>query len=225
MTGHEGSSRRSIEVAPLQSHGSLYGFMLLGRWPDDTVEWAEFLVLAVRMAAVPGPAAASSTVFRVREELPDDPQPGAVGLVGGRGLAGGRQPAAAGPVRGDDPALAARPAPAAEHAADRWPTTTSRPVACSCPGSRTSASTTGPPGSQADVDGTVTQLVSRSGVDPAGNADTAALALLLAAGGPVRPGSRRPARTEVPLAPPEETLTPSVDLALTPVGSQRFLGP
>ena len=34
---------------------------------------------------------------------------------------------------------------------------------------------------QADVDGTVTQLVSRSGVDPAGNADTAALALLLAA--------------------------------------------
>ena len=34
---------------------------------------------------------------------------------------------------------------------------------------------------QADVDGTVTHLVSRSGVDPAGNADTAALALLLAA--------------------------------------------
>ena len=34
---------------------------------------------------------------------------------------------------------------------------------------------------QADVDGTVTHLVSRSGVDPSGNADTAALALLLAA--------------------------------------------
>ncbi|MGI3785617.1 MAG: hypothetical protein ACRYG2_33130, partial [Janthinobacterium lividum] len=65
MTGHEGSSRRSIEVAPLQSHGSLYGFMLIGRWPDDTVEWAEFLVLAVRMAAVPGLLGAS-TVFRVR---------------------------------------------------------------------------------------------------------------------------------------------------------------
>ena len=54
--------------------------MLLGRWPDDTVEWAKFLVLAVRMAAVPG-LLAGSTVFRVREELPEDPQPGAVGLV------------------------------------------------------------------------------------------------------------------------------------------------
>ena len=36
-------------------------------------------------------------------------------------------------------------------------------------------------GRTVDVDGTVTHLVSRSGVDPAGNADTAALALLLAA--------------------------------------------
>ena len=42
--------RPSIEVAPLQSEGSLYGFMLINRWPYDTVEWAKFLVLAVRMA-------------------------------------------------------------------------------------------------------------------------------------------------------------------------------
>ena len=46
--------RPSIEVAPLQSEGSLYGFMLINRWPIDTVEWAKFLVLAVQMAAVPG---------------------------------------------------------------------------------------------------------------------------------------------------------------------------
>ena len=32
--------RPSIEVAPLQSEGSLYGFMLINRWPYDTVEWA-----------------------------------------------------------------------------------------------------------------------------------------------------------------------------------------
>ena len=68
--------RPSIEVAPLQSEGSLYGFMLIGRWPHDTVEWAKFLVLAVQMAAVPG-LLPVSTVFRVREELPDQPQPGA----------------------------------------------------------------------------------------------------------------------------------------------------
>ena len=42
--------------------GSLYGFMLIGRWPHDTVEWAKFLVLAVRMAAVPGLLAAQHRV-------------------------------------------------------------------------------------------------------------------------------------------------------------------
>ena len=50
----DGYRPSSIEVAPLQADGSLYGFMLMGRWPNDTVEWARFLVLAVQMAAVPG---------------------------------------------------------------------------------------------------------------------------------------------------------------------------
>ena len=59
----DGFRPSSIEVAPLQADGSLYGFMLLGRWPNDTVEWARFLVLAVQMAAVPG-LLPSSTVFR-----------------------------------------------------------------------------------------------------------------------------------------------------------------
>ena len=72
--------RSSIEVAPLQSEGSLYGFMLIGRWPHDTVEWAKFLVLAVQMAAVPG-MLHGSTVFRVREDLPEPAQLNAVGLV------------------------------------------------------------------------------------------------------------------------------------------------
>jgi hypothetical protein len=34
---------------------------------------------------------------------------------------------------------------------------------------------------EADVEGTVTQMISRSGIDPQRNVDTAALALLLAA--------------------------------------------
>ena len=76
----DGFRPTSIEVAPLQADGSLYGFMLLGRWPNDTVEWARFLVLAVQMAAVPG-LLPSSTVFRVREDLPEQPHPGAIGLV------------------------------------------------------------------------------------------------------------------------------------------------
>lgn len=81
----------SVEVAPLQSKGLLYGFLLSGRWPQDTVEWAKFLVLAVQMAAVPG-LVRTSTVFRVCEELPDQPQPGAVGLVVAEGQLIGESP-------------------------------------------------------------------------------------------------------------------------------------
>ena len=71
----DGFRPSSIEVAPLQADGSLYGFLLLGRWPNDTVEWAKFLVLAVQMAAVPG-LLPNSTVFGVREELPEAAAPG-----------------------------------------------------------------------------------------------------------------------------------------------------
>ena len=179
MTGHEGSSRRSIEVAPLQSHGSLYGFMLLGRWPDDTVEWAKFLVLAVRMAAVPGLLGAS-TVFRVREELPDDPQPGAVGLVVAEGSLVGDNPLRPGQFAETTP-----PGLLVLHPPRSTPRTMADyDVASGCvflPGIPHLGLDHRAAWVQADVDGTVTQLVSRSGVDPAGNADTAALALLLAA--------------------------------------------
>src|SRR3712207_1071818 len=99
----DGSSPSSIEVAPLQSDGSLYGFLLLGRWPADTVEWAKFLVLAVRMAAVPG-LLPMSTVFRVREELPEEPQPGAVGLVVAEGQLIGEHPLAPGQFAKPQPA-------------------------------------------------------------------------------------------------------------------------
>src|SRR5207344_2565796 len=87
----DGFRPSSIEVAPLQADGSLYGFLLLGRWPNDTVEWAKFLVLAVQMAAVPG-LLPNSTVFRVREEVPEQPHPGAVGLVVAEGQLLGDHP-------------------------------------------------------------------------------------------------------------------------------------
>jgi hypothetical protein len=179
MTGHEGSSRRSIEVAPLQSHGSLYGFLLMGRWPDDTVEWAKFLVLAVRMAAVPGLLGAS-TVFRVREELPEDPQPGAVGLVVAEGSLVGDNP-----LRPGQFAEATPPGLLVLHPPKSTPRSVPEyEVASGCvflPGIPHLGLDHRAAWVQADVDGTVTQLVSRGGIDPSGNADTAALALLLAA--------------------------------------------
>ena len=76
----ETGSGRAIKVAPFHSHGALKGFVISGRWPDSTKEWAQLLMVAVRVASLPG-LLATTTVFGVREELPDAPAPGTVGLV------------------------------------------------------------------------------------------------------------------------------------------------
>jgi hypothetical protein len=34
-------SHGAIEVAPFHSGGSLKGFVVSGRWPDSTKEWAQ----------------------------------------------------------------------------------------------------------------------------------------------------------------------------------------
>jgi len=175
----ESFRRSSIEVAPLQSEGSLYGFMLIGRWPYDTVEWAKFLVLAVQMAAVPG-LLPVSTVFRIREDLPEEPQPGAVGLV-----------AAEGQLMGHDrlqPGQFADPQPPGlivlHPPSSTLGSVPDYDVASGCvflPGLPHLGLDHRAAWVEADVDGTVTQLVSRVGIDPQRNADTAALAMLLAA--------------------------------------------
>ncbi len=169
----------SVEVAPLQSRGSLYGFLLSGRWPQDTVEWAKFLVLAVQMAAVPG-LLRNSTVFRVLEELPEQPQPGAVGLVVAEGQLIGDSPLQPGQFAAHQP-----PGLIVLHPPSS--TLSSVPdyeVASGCvflPGLPHLGLDHRAAWVEADVEGTVTQLVSKCGIDPQGNADTAALAMLLAA--------------------------------------------
>ncbi len=170
---------RSVEVAPLQSHGSLCGFMLIGRWPADTVEWAKFLVLAVQMAAVPG-LLPLSTVFRVREELPDQPQPGAVGLVVAEGQLIGDHPLRPGQFADcHPPGLVVLHPPASTLAS-----VPDYEVASGClylPGLPHLGLDHRAAWVEADVEGTVTQLVHKVGIDPQVNADTAALAMLLAA--------------------------------------------
>ena len=141
----DGSRPSSIEVAPLQSDGSLHGFMLIGRWPQDTVEWAKFLVLAVRMAAVPG-LLPMSTVFRVREDLPEQPQPGAVGLVIAEGQLIGDHALASRPVRRPAAARSRRAAPAVQHLLVGPGLRGRLRLPASCPASRTSVSIIGPPG-------------------------------------------------------------------------------
>jgi len=171
--------RSSIEVAPLQSEGSLYGFMLIGRWPHDTVEWAKFLVLAVQMAAVPG-MLHGSTVFRVREDLPEPAQLNAVGLVALEGQLLGDHPLRPGQFANlQPPGLVVLHPPS-----NTLGSVPDYDVASGCvflPGLPHLGLDHRAAWVEADVEGTVTHLVSKVGIDPLGDADTAALAMLLAA--------------------------------------------
>ncbi len=168
-----------IELSAFQSAGSLRGFVVSGRWPATTREWAQVLAMTVRIASLPG-LLPTSTVFGVKEELPDDPEPGTVGLV-----------VAEGPVLGE---RAVQPGRFAEHQPPALimlhppsETTPSLPenagAASGCvllPGIPHLGLEHRAAWVEAEPDGTVTALVSKMGVDPGNDPDTAILAMLLA---------------------------------------------
>lgn len=174
-------SQPRVEVSAF--HGGdrcLSGFVVSGRWPGSTREWAQFLAIAVRLAAVPG-LVPTTTVFRAVEDVPDDPQPGTVGLVTRSGPVLGEGAPAPGAFR-----AAAPPALILLH-----PPGESRPSTPEVVGAASGCVLL--PGLphlglehraawvEAEVDGTVTRLVSQVGVDPSLDPDTAVLAMLLAA--------------------------------------------
>ncbi|MDR7167674.1 hypothetical protein J2W56_001393 [Nocardia kruczakiae] len=169
-----------VGVTPFQARGILRGFVISGRWPDTTKEWAQLLALAVRVASLPG-LLTTTTVFGAREELPDDPQPDTVGLV-----------VAEGPVLGEQ---AIEPGRFADHVPPALmmlhPPSETNPSLPECVGAASGCVLL--PGIphlglahraawvEAELDGTVTSMVSRVGVDPISDPDTAVLAMLLAA--------------------------------------------
>lgn len=173
-------SEGQIGVTPFHARGSLRGFVISGRWPDTTKEWAQLLVLAVRVASLPG-LLSTSTVFGAREDLPDDPEPGTVGMV-----------VAEGPILGES---AVTPGKFAEHVPAALlmlhPPSETNPSLPECNGAASGCVLL--PGiphlglehraawAEAELDGTVTSLVSRVGLDPISDPDTAVLAMLLAA--------------------------------------------
>ena len=174
-------SEPRVEVSPFSRAGrGLSGFVVSGRWPSSTREWAQFLALAVRLAAVPG-LVRTTTVFRAIEDVPDNPQPGTVGLV-----------TVAGPVMGDG---APRPGQFSQATPPALlllhPPAESRPstpevigAASGCvllPGLPHLGLEHRAAWVEAELDGTVTRLVSKVGVDPAQDPDTAVLAMLLVA--------------------------------------------
>lgn len=169
-----------IGVLPFQSRGSLHGFVISGRWPDSTKEWAQVLVLAVRVASLPG-LLPTSTVFGAREELPDDPEPGMVGLVISEGTVLGQSTLLPG-------RFADRVPPALIMLHPPRETRPSLPelagAASGClllPGLPHLGLEHRAAWVETDTDGTVTSMVSRVGVDPISDPDTAILAMLLAA--------------------------------------------
>jgi len=176
----ETGSGRAIEVAPFHSRGALKGFVVSGRWPNSTKEWAQLLMVAVRVASLPG-LLATTTIFGVREELPDKPQPGTVGLVLAEGTVVGESAVPPGHFADKQPPALLMLHPPSE-------TTPSLPecsgAASGCvllPGLPHLGLEHRAAWVEAESDGTITSMVSRVGVDPISHPDTAILAMLLAA--------------------------------------------
>ncbi|MGN0039597.1 peptidase [Rhodococcus sp. (in: high G+C Gram-positive bacteria)] len=169
-----------IELAAFHAAGALRGFVVSGRWPDTTREWTQLLALTVRVASLPG-LLPTSTVFGVKEELPDDPEPGTVGLL-----------IAEGPVIGAEAVTPERFADCRPSAlimlhppSETTPTLPENAGAASgcvlLPGLPHLGLDHRAAWVEAEPDGTVTSLVSRVGVNPSSDPDTAILAMLLAA--------------------------------------------
>src|SRR3954454_357352 len=176
----EMGSGRAIQVAPFHSGGSLKGFVVSGRWPDSTKEWAQLLMVAVRVASLPG-LLATTTIFGVRAELPDEPEPGTVGLVLAEGTVVSESAIPPGyfAVR-QPPALLMLHPPC-----ETMPTLPECVGAASgcvlLPGLPPLGLNPRAAWVEAESDGTITSMVSRIGVDPISHPDTAILAMLLAA--------------------------------------------
>lgn len=152
------------------------GFIVAGRWPDTTKEWAQLLILVVRMAAVPGMLSRTS-VFSSRDDR--------VEITGGI-----EHPVGLllmdGPVLGDDapqPGALGHPQPSAVLLLHP-PNENSTQVASGClllPGLPHLGLDHRAAWVDAEADGTVSRLISHHDVDPLQDADTAVLALLIAA--------------------------------------------
>ncbi|EFV11806.2 hypothetical protein [Segniliparus rugosus] len=180
----------SVEIAAFAAEGALQGFLVSGRWPENTKEWLYLLTIAVRVASVPG-LLPTTTVFGAREERPEGAEapsqdgeglkPNAVGLL-----------LAEGAVLGDDAlapgCLAQRRPPALLLL---HPPSETKPSLPECEGAASGCLLL--PGLpylglehraawvEADRDGSVTSIMSRTGEKALDDPDSAVLAMLLAA--------------------------------------------
>lgn len=173
-------SQQPVQVSPFhRGDRCLSGFVVSGRWPDSTHEWAQFLTLAVRLAAVPG-LVPTTTVYRAVEDVPEDPQPGTVGLVTAAGPVLGEGAPQPGQFTSSPPALFLLHPPA-EHRPSSPEVGRAAAGCVLLPGLPHLGLGHRAAWVEAEANGTVTRLLSRVEVDPALDPDTAVLAMLLAA--------------------------------------------
>lgn len=173
-------NRDTVEMSPFEQGGTLKGFLLSGRWPETTKEWAQLLVLAVRVASLPG-LLPTSTVFGAREDHPESSIPDVVGLLFAAGTVLGEHALGPGAFAEETPPALLMLHPPSE---TRPSLPESFGAASGClllPGLPHLGLEHRATWVEAEADGTVTNLVTRIGVDPNEDPDTAVLAMLLAA--------------------------------------------
>jgi hypothetical protein len=157
---------------------TLGGFVLSGRWPNSTREWAQVLLLAVRLAAVPG-FVPTTSLFLAVDDLPDEPAHGSVGLLTLQGPLVGELTPRPGSIEAP-PALFVLHPP--EETRPSVPEAEGAASGCLLlPGLPHLGIEHRAAWVEAESDGTLSTFVSRIGVDPASDPDLAVMVALLAA--------------------------------------------
>lgn len=170
-----------IEISAFHTReNTLAGFLLAGRWPVSTREWVQFLAVAVRIAARPG-YLPTTAVFHADTSLPDAPENNVVGLVKLSGPVLG--PGAPGPGALSDPQPTALLVlhPPSETIPSNPENAGAASGAVLLPGVPHLGLEHRAAWVEAELDGTVTKLVSRVGINPHDDPDIAVLATLCAA--------------------------------------------
>jgi hypothetical protein len=172
-------SRDPVELSPLhRTDLSLAGFLLHNRWPDSMREWAQLLVLAVRIAAVPG-TVPTSGIFATRDQAPELAAPDVVGFVACAGRALGPDAPAPGSLRSAHALMVLHPP--AETVASMPDDSGSASGCLFLPGIPELGLDHRAAWVEADSEGTVNRLVGLANVDPSSDPDLAVLASFRAA--------------------------------------------
>ncbi len=172
-------SRDPVELSPLhRSDLSLAGFLLHNRWPDTMREWAQLLVLAVRIAAVPG-TVPTSEIFATRDDKPELPSQDVVGFVECAGRALGPDAPAPGSLHSAHALMVLHPP---QETVATMPDDEDSASGCLfLPGIPELGLEHRAAWVEADQEGNVNRLLGRANVDPAADPDLAVLATFRAA--------------------------------------------